>query len=121
MTVAFARGLLAVWIGIILLAVLPWGRFQDHPHWGRIDWLPFISAPVRIRDVVLNTLLYLPFGYWHLKQSGTASAWRTVGWATALSVGTEFAQIFSHGRFPSTRDVACNAFGALCGALWARR
>jgi glycopeptide antibiotics resistance protein len=116
-----ARGLFFVWIGVIVLVVVPWGRFQDHPHWARIDWLPFIGQPIRVRDVVANTLLYLPFGYWHHKQGGSVRLWRTIAFAFGLSLATEFTQIFSHGRFPSARDVTCNTVGALWGAMWARR
>jgi glycopeptide antibiotics resistance protein len=115
------RGLFLIWIGVIVLVVVPWGRFQDHPHWGRVDWLPFISQPIRVRDVVANTLLYLPFGYWHRKQSLSAPVWRTVALAFGLSIAMEFTQIFSHGRFPSMRDVTCNTVGAMWGAMSARR
>jgi glycopeptide antibiotics resistance protein len=115
-----ARGLLLVWIGVIAFLVIPWGRFQLHPHFQQIQWIPFVSPPIRPRDIVLNTVLYLPLGYWHLKQGGPSSLWRTGAFALALSVGTEFTQIFSHGRFPSATDVVCNTLGALWGARWTK-
>ena len=120
MTRTRARGFLFVWTGIIMFLVLPWGSFQGHAHWDEIQWLPFISPPVLLRDSVLNTMLYIPLGYWYAKQRGQASLWRTGAFAVALSAGTEFTQIFSHGRFPSATDVTCNVLGAWCGAQWAR-
>jgi glycopeptide antibiotics resistance protein len=109
-----------LWIGVIVLAVVPWGRFQDHSHWNEVDWIPF-SEPLRVRDVVVNVLLYLPLGYWFRRQGGRMPLWWTVAFAFGLSVATDLTQVFSHGRFPSARDVTCNTIGALCGALWAGR
>lgn len=112
--------MLLVWIFVILVIVVPWGRFQMHSHWQEVGWVPFITPPIRLRDVVLNALLYLPFGYW-LTKSGARKSWlRTIGYALALSTGTELTQVFSHGRFPSATDVVCNVAGAAWGSGLAR-
>jgi glycopeptide antibiotics resistance protein len=109
----------AIWTGVICFIVVPWYRFQSHVHLELVQWVPFITPPVRLRDIVLNTFLYVPFGYLHVRRSSRLSISRTVAFAVALSVVTECAQLFSHGRFPSTTDLVCNVLGAYLGARWA--
>jgi glycopeptide antibiotics resistance protein len=111
----------AVWTGVICFIVLPWFRLQSHVHLDRVQWVPFITPPIRLRDIVLNALLYVPFGFLHVRASTILSIARTVAFAAALSAVTECAQLFSHGRFPSTTDLVCNTAGAYFGALWASR
>ena len=109
------------WIVVILAVVMPWGSFQAHAHWQDVGWVPFVSPPIRMRDVALNVLLYVPFGYWHTKGTAERVRWsRTMTYALALSVATEFTQVFSHGRFPSATDVTSNVVGAAWGTAWAR-
>ena len=105
-----------LWAAFIVLIVVPWGRFEDHPHWENVAWIPFVSPPVRVRDILLNALLYVPLG-------GALAAGlraRRVAWtfalALALTTGTEYTQLYSHRRWPSMTDVAANAVGALLGA-----
>jgi glycopeptide antibiotics resistance protein len=115
------RALLAFWTGLTLLAVIPWTDFQDHTHWSRVQWVPFITPPVRIIDVVGNILLYVPFGYWFIEASSRRDRlWRAAVCAAVLSVGTEWSQLYSHSRFPSFTDVTCNVLGAWSGAWCAR-
>lgn len=115
------RRLLALWTGLVVLVVVPWGSFQDHTHWARVGWVPFLSLPVSVGDILRNILLYLPWGYLYARQPHDArgSVWRAAGYALALSVATEATQLLSHGRFPSTTDVTCNVAGAWGGAVWA--
>jgi glycopeptide antibiotics resistance protein len=116
------RLLLVLWIGVIAFVVVPWRGFQDHAHWNAIQWVPFLSPPFPIRDIILNAVLFIPFGYWYVQQpSGRGSIWRACAYGLALSIVLEFTQIFSHGRFPSATDVATNTLGALWGARWARK
>ena len=116
------RTVFLVWVVIMLAIVVPWGSFQGHAHWQNIGWVPFVSPPVRLRDMVLNALLYLPFGYWQTKTTGSQARWWRIGVnALAFSLGTEFTQVFSDERFPSATDVACNVAGAVWGNMWARR
>jgi VanZ family protein len=111
-----------LWTLLIVAVVLPWTTFQNHTHWQRVGWIPFMSPPIRIRDVVLNVLLYVPWGYLGVRRRH--GAWREVitivGFAAALSLATEATQLYSHGRFPSATDFTCNIAGALIGATWAR-
>lgn len=114
---------LGLWVGLILLIVIPWTDFQDHTHWSRVGWVPFVSRPRRLSDVVVNVLLYLPFGYWFVQQASAPSGriWRAIAFAAVLSVGTEWSQLYSHSRFTSMTDLTCNLLGTWGGAWWGRR
>jgi glycopeptide antibiotics resistance protein len=109
--------LLGLWLALVVLFVVPWGRFQDHAHWQRVVWVPFGNPPLRIGDIVRNTVLYLPLG---ALLAGHRPAWHITGYALAISTATELTQVFSHGRVPSATDVTTNVLGALAG-LAARR
>lgn len=104
---------------------MPWGSYQPHPHWSRVVWVPFTTPPpLTVPDVLLNVVLYAPFGWLSARRGAKgrarAAAW-AVFWAVVLSAATEATQVYSHGRFPSMTDVTLNAAGALGGALAARR
>jgi glycopeptide antibiotics resistance protein len=104
------------WIVVIAAVVTPWRGLQDHGHWSRVRWVPFISPPVRIRDILGNVMLYVPYGFLHAKRRQTPSAlWVGATQAALLSVCTEFTQVFSHDRFPSVQDVLMNVVGAVIG------
>jgi len=95
---------------------------QNHPHWMKVQWIPFVTPPVKVIDIVVNILLYWPFGYWFGKQAGDAHAWRRAClYALALSLATEWTQLYSHSRFPSLTDTTCNLIGTALGALAAAR
>jgi glycopeptide antibiotics resistance protein len=107
---------LALWSAAITALVVPWQTFQNHPHWARIRWVPFLSAPVTARDIVGNVLLYMPFGYF-VNLSSRHHRWLVcVSAAVFLSCSTEATQIFAHSRFPSVQDVLMNVLGAAIGA-----
>jgi hypothetical protein len=109
---------LAVWILVIAGIVVPWGRLQDHPRWDRIRWIPLVSPPVRLSDVVGNIALYVPLGMFCApSRSGRAGVIRAATLALVLSGLTEATQLFSDGRFPSMGDLAMNVLGALIGAV----
>ncbi len=111
-----------LWTGVILLLVLPWTSFQSHSHWSRVAWIPFMSQPLKIRDVVANVLLYVPWGYFlMLMPRAPRRIWLVAMFAAGLSLSTEAAQLYSHGRFPSMTDVVSNICGAVTGARLVRR
>lgn len=116
-----ARYRLAVWVIVIIAVVTPWRTFQDHAHWSRVRWVPFVSPPVRVGDIVGNILLYVPFGllYARRRQKHAVLGW-AVRHALLLSGSTEFTQLFSHGRFPSVQDILMNVIGAVAGITIAR-
>lgn len=104
-----------LWIGFLLFIVVPWYRWQDHAHWTRVQWLPFLTPPLRVRDIVANTLVYVPFGLLFTRAI-RPSVWAAVSAAFLLSLLTEWTQVYSHGRFPSSTDLLCNTLGAWVGA-----
>jgi glycopeptide antibiotics resistance protein len=103
---------------LICLIVAPWRGIEDHSHWGNVRWVPFVSPPVRVRDVVGNVMLFVPFGYSWRRAGG--GIWWCLAFATVLSVGAESVQLFSHTRVPSVADIVFNVAGALIGSRrWA--
>ena len=111
------------WTALILLVVLPWAGFQDHAHWQRVGWIPFVSPPLKVTDVLVNILLYVPWGYFYVRRTPEPRGrpWLVVLFAAMLSIATEVAQLYSHGRFPSMTDATCNVLGACVGGWHARR
>ena len=109
------------WIALIVAIVVPWGDFQGHTHWGKVRWIPLVSPPIKVTDVVGNVLLYMPLGYGYVRLFRSRSAiWPGMLLAAALSVATEATQLYSHWRFPSATDVAANLLGTLGGLYFAR-
>ena len=103
---------------VILAATVPWTDFKGHTHWSRVQWIPFVTPPVRVTDIAINVLLYMPFGLWFAQQAGANDdrAWRRAClYALALSLMTEYSQLYSHSRFPAVQDTMCNVFGTLLG------
>ena len=117
------RAKLGLWIGLILFVVVPWSNSQDHTHWSQVQWVPSVTSPRVALDAVLNVLIYVPFGYWFAQQTppGRGRVWRAVMFAAALSLVTEWSQMYSHRRSPSMRDLLCNVLGAWWGAWRAMR
>ncbi len=110
------------WVTLVVSATFPWATLQNHPHWMNIRWQPF-DGRTHPLDFVLNALLYIPGGVLiaHLaKGSPLRRGLLTLAVAGTLSLTTETAQLFSHGRVPSLVDVIANLAGALIGARWRR-
>lgn len=110
----------AVVFGIVAFAAdWPWGDLQNHTHWDRVAWLPFVSPPVRPTDIVQNLLLFAPFGCF-VALSTLRSRRQGVMFAASLTLLIAFAgetsQLYSHSRFPSATDLTCNVVGAALAA-----
>lgn len=117
-----ARFRFTLWCLVIVGAVSPWTMYQDHTHWDRVQWIPFVAPPAfKTTDIAINLLLYVPFGLFWSRRAGERPRLRYVllG-AVALSLATEWTQLYSHGRFPSATDVVVNGCGALLGERIAR-
>ena len=114
-----ARIGLGIWTAVILAATIPWD-FVGHTHWQKVQWVPFVTPPVKLIDIVVNILLYVPLGYGVIRAfASKARPWQVAALAGALSVTVEWTQLYSHSRFPSVQDVVCNMSGAWIGAWWA--
>jgi glycopeptide antibiotics resistance protein len=104
------------WIPIVWVVSFPLGLTIE-PQWSRIHALPFSDPSDKATDLILNVLLFVPFGY---------SLWRWSGaflvvlmGALLTSLSAELLQVFSTIRFPSGTDVATGVTGAMLGALFA--
>lgn len=119
-----ARFRLPLWILLILVIVLPWLNYQDHTHWMRVGWVPFVPPPdLTVSDLAGNLILYAPFGLFYARLRGRDRLVliEVLCLAAALSTATEATQLYSHGRFPSATDVVMNVTGAVLGAWFATR
>jgi glycopeptide antibiotics resistance protein len=106
---------------LILLALTPWRTLQDHPHWEKVGWIPFVSPPVRPRDILRNALLFAPLGVGIALITRNKTVLRTALLAFALSIGGELLQLYSHSRFPSMTDVTVNVAASTAAAMIVRR
>ena len=136
-----------LWFGLITLGALAlnlWLRLTpfDFVWDGRVPWERLSLAPLTLRDVPLNMLLFVPLGF-GLAGLKTAAARRptaakkaspfgggrrsAVGGLLALSLllsaALEAAQLFMPARAPSLADVVANGLGTLLGVglfrVWA--
>jgi glycopeptide antibiotics resistance protein len=107
------------WLGVVVLVVVPWFSMQTHSHWAAVRWIPFVSPPFKILDIVANALFYMPFGFLLVRGFTSRGRRDAVIAGFCLSALTELTQVYSHGRFPSATDLACNTLGAYLGAIWA--
>lgn len=111
-----------LWVAAIVIAVVPWTDIQNHSHWRRVQWIPFVTPPVKLRDILANVALYWPFGFLFRAQADDNGAWKRAAiYALLLSLATEWTQLYSHSRFPSLTDTTCNVLGTILGARFAVR
>jgi glycopeptide antibiotics resistance protein len=115
--------LLLLWTTVIAgVTTLPWSDFTGHPHWDSVRWMPFFERPLKAADIVLNVILFVPFGYLRMRTGSSASLARravsTGVLAIALSFSAEYFQVYCHNRIPSATDVCTNVLGACFGILF---
>ena len=118
---------LILWIALILMVgVLPLSNFVGHTHWEYIKWVPTaedLRSPKYLidifSDIVGNTALFFPLGYFLRRLLFSSSPIRRLlfaaGIGVTLSLGIEFYQVYCHSRFPSIFDVITNVTGTLMG------
>ena len=105
------RRVLLLWLFGWALFGFPWTTFTPRPRLSRVNVMPFRWA--RRRDHILNFAYYVPLGVIGVSLGVPAAI--VAGGAAALSTLTEFAQIFSIDRYPSTTDLLLNTAGAVVG------
>jgi glycopeptide antibiotics resistance protein len=106
------------WFALVLFVSLPWMGFTTVPQWERVHWVPFADPADKVRDVVLNGLLFVPLGIAVSRHRSWINAAVLSGlMALAISIPAEATQLFSTRRFPSATDVAAAVFGAVVGAV----
>ena len=100
----------------IVLVTFPWD-LQDHTHWMKVAWVPFLTGVVRPLDAAGNFALYLPFGLLMPGRTRRRRVVAAVAAAFLLSGLTELGQIWSHVRFPSATDLVMNVLGSAAGGV----
>ena len=127
---------------IVAATTMPWSWYYvGHSHWAAVEWVPF-SKRFRPDDLILNVLLFVPFGFTAVRAvAGNAAAATTagvnpsrsgrtspstraiVGTVVAgclVSIGVEWFQVYCHGRMPTSVDVIANTLGTWIGTRTAR-
>ena len=107
-------------LAFILVVTFPWD-LQNHPHWFKVAWLPFVTGIVRPFDLLINAALYFPLGFFMPVQSRRARVAVAAALALITSGLLEFVQVWSHLRFPSATDLVMNVMGSIAGAFASRR
>lgn len=105
------------WIPVVWLASFPVG-LTDTPQWHRVHPVPFSDPADKLSDLVINLLLFAPFGYSFARRPN-GLAWLPPA-AALVSISAEIPQLFSTIRYPSGTDVVYAMAGALGGGLLAR-
>jgi len=111
---------------ILLVGILPLKNFVGHSHWEYIKWFPTaddLRSPAYLLDIasdlIANTLLFFPLGYFlgRLLNADRPSRQMLLAGAIGgvLSLSIEFYQVYCHSRFPSIFDVITNLTGTLLG------
>ena len=116
------------WILVIAVASGPWFGVLSHPQWERVTWIPFHGTEDKPKDVLVNFLLFVPFGWSFAKSSAFARATAdrrsvrftlgaTIATAAVVSIAVEAPQLFFRLRDPSATDVVMAICGAGAGSL----
>jgi glycopeptide antibiotics resistance protein len=103
-------------IALILISIFPWRGFDPSGHWHRVGWIPFVSRPASVIDVVGNLALFVPLGASIALHAQRPALARTLAIAFILSFVGEWAQVYSRYRYPNSGDLICNVLGAVLAA-----
>ena len=108
-------------VALIVVAAAPWSGFTAHAHWDRIGWIPFVSPPVKILDLLVNAILFAPLGAAVACGARSRPVAKAAAAALIVAIPAELWQVFSHSRFPSATDVTVNVAAATLVAWVVRR
>jgi len=112
--------LTAIALLIVTVTIWPPSTFVGHSHWDQVEWIPFTHA-LHPLDILLNVLLFTPFGAAFVSGHRRAPIVPAVLAAALLSLSVETVQVYCHGHFPTMTDVLSNVTGAWLGARLAAR
>jgi glycopeptide antibiotics resistance protein len=106
------------WILVVVAASGPWFGIVREPQWDRVTWIPFTGFGDKPRDMIVNVLLYVPFGWSYVKnRSRRASVLGAIAAAALVSIAVEIPQLFYRLRDPSATDVVMAVIGAAAGSF----
>lgn len=107
-----------LWVAVIAIASGPWFGIVRHPQWDRVTLVPFHGSEDRPKDMAVNLLLFVPFGWSFAKsRNGRVSTAAAIGAAALVSVAVEIPQLFYKLRDPSATDVVMAMIGSAVGSL----
>ena len=107
-----------MWVAVIAVASGPWFGVVRHPQWDRLTLIPFTGSEDRPKDMAINMLLFVPFGWSFAKsRGGRVSTAAAIGAAALVSIAVEIPQLFYKLRDPSTTDVTMAMIGAAAGSV----
>ena len=103
-----------VWIVVIAVASGPWYGLSHHAQWQRVTWIPFRGAEDKPRDIAVNFLMWVPFGWSFVAQRPSAKrVAQAAALAASLSLAVEIPQLYFRLRDPSATDV----YMGVCGTV----
>ena len=105
------------WSVLVIAVSGPWFGVVSHPQWDRVTWIPFFGFEDKPRDVLVNFLLFVPFGWSFAKSRGGRAIGTAVAAGAALSLAVEIPQLFFRLRDPSATDVLMAVCGAGAGSV----
>ena len=103
------------WIAVVWILSFPWVGRANTPQWQRVHWVPFKDPADKLRDVVANVALFVPFGFSLAGRQRPMTTLRICLIAAAVSISGEATQLYSTKRYPSATDVTCAVVGAVAG------
>jgi len=101
-------------VAAILLATLTPNPSAESGGWVSC----FVCGDRGLADILVNIILFVPFGA--ALGAGSMAWWQIWIVGTAFSAALEYAQLFIPGRDSSLADVCTNSLGALVGGLVVR-
>jgi glycopeptide antibiotics resistance protein len=100
------------WTLLVIAVSGPWFGVVRDPQWERVTWIPFFGFEDKPQDVVVNFLLFVPFGWSFVKTGGGRGVAAALAAGAALSLAVEIPQLFFRLRDPSATDLLM----AICGS-----
>jgi glycopeptide antibiotics resistance protein len=104
---------LAIWLCLWARIGFPWRSFQWTPSFRHVQLIPFMEGSVR--GQLLNVVAFVPLGIIATRLGWHPRTVIVVGFAVSLL--TEFLQLFSTRRYPSTTDLILNTAGVVIGVV----
>ena len=106
------------WVLAIAVASGPWFGVVGEPQWARVAWVPFRGFEDSPRDMVVNFLMFVPFGWSFVKaRPHGRGLLATVAAAAVVSLAVEIPQLFYRLRDPSATDLVMAICGAAAGSV----
>lgn len=105
------------WTVLVIAVSGPWFGVVRDPQWERVTWIPFFGFEDKPRDVVVNFLLFVPFGWSFAKTGGGRSVAAAMAAGAALSLAVEIPQLFFRLRDPSATDLLMAVCGSGAGSV----